>query len=388
MRVLFVTPYYKPYFGGIERAIDELAKHFLSQAEVEKVGVLTTHWSFPHRYISGLSSFQDDEGVAIFRIASFPKKQVLPVYQVPLAWFHPLSFRSIIRDFQPDVVQLMNDKWFWGNFWATYWADKSARVFSLSLHPLTLKRQWLRPINFFLGRFMDAIHVLTQHEADLASQTYWLAKDKMKIIPWGMHWPLGEEDVLARKDPEKVYLLCVGRLSQHKGQAWLLEVFAQLLSKVKRPTQLLLIGEDEGIGLELQRRIKKLGLDDKVLILGKVSQAELSDWYQRAHIFVLFPHYEAFGLVFLEALAAGLVVVTHRVGALPEIMARRAFLLEPYNQREAVLLLAKLIEDKKWRQSVLRSQRHNLKHNFDWSTTARAFLNVYKQILNEKRRRA
>ena len=40
MRVLFVSPYFRPYLGGIERAIEELARELITSPEIESVGVL------------------------------------------------------------------------------------------------------------------------------------------------------------------------------------------------------------------------------------------------------------------------------------------------------------------------------------------------------------
>ena len=47
LRVLFLTPYFRPYLGGIERAIEQLTFQFLSSDQVVYVGVLTTKYSFP-----------------------------------------------------------------------------------------------------------------------------------------------------------------------------------------------------------------------------------------------------------------------------------------------------------------------------------------------------
>ena len=47
LRVLYLTPYFRPYLGGIERAIEELSREIQRSPSVEAVGVLTTKYSFP-----------------------------------------------------------------------------------------------------------------------------------------------------------------------------------------------------------------------------------------------------------------------------------------------------------------------------------------------------
>ena len=46
LRVLFLTPYFRPYLGGIERAIEQLAFQLIDSQSVEAVAVLTTKYSF------------------------------------------------------------------------------------------------------------------------------------------------------------------------------------------------------------------------------------------------------------------------------------------------------------------------------------------------------
>ena len=47
LRVLFVTPYFRPYLGGIERAVEQLSLNLLKSSRVDSVAVLTTKYAFP-----------------------------------------------------------------------------------------------------------------------------------------------------------------------------------------------------------------------------------------------------------------------------------------------------------------------------------------------------
>jgi glycosyltransferase involved in cell wall biosynthesis len=80
-------------------------------------------------------------------------------------------------------------------------------------------------------------------------------------------------------------------------------------------------------GLALRDRADRLGLDDRVELLGRVSDDDLPLWHKAADLFVL-PSvaYEGFGLVTAEALACGTPVVGTPIGATPE-------LLEPLDSR-------------------------------------------------------
>jgi len=80
--------------------------------------------------------------------------------------------------------------------------------------------------------------------------------------------------------------------------------------------------------------VSELGLEDAVLITGELTDAEVNGWYHRTDLFALFSHYEAFGLVFFEAMNAGVPVLTHRVGANAELLREGAVLI-PENDTAA-----------------------------------------------------
>src|SRR6266542_5516984 len=79
-----------------------------------------------------------------------------------------------------------------------------------------------------------------------------------------------------------------------------------------------------GTGPQLDRlRILagRLGLAQRVEFLGHVSFTRLAAEYRRAGIFCLPSRQEGFGIVFLEAMAAGLPIVAARAAAVPEVLA-------------------------------------------------------------------
>ena len=82
-----------------------------------------------------------------------------------------------------------------------------------------------------------------------------------------------------------------------------------------------------GHGLELSALRDRLGLEDRIDLIGRVSDRDLALWHRAADLFVLpTVAYEGFGLATAEALASGTPVVGTRVGATPE-------LLEPLDAR-------------------------------------------------------
>ncbi|MBU0708462.1 glycosyltransferase family 4 protein [Patescibacteria group bacterium] len=380
MRILFISPFYKPYLGGIERVIEQLGQHFLDDNRVEKVGVLTTKWSFPRNYHSDWADHETIDGIEVFRVNSWPQK-ALPFYQVPLVWFFINDIRKAIEKFKPDIIQWMTDKWFWGNYWSWFFSRKQAKVFfSPSFHDLSILRIWLRPINAFLARKVNKVQVITELERTKVQKAYFAPENKFAVIPWAADKEeIGIIPILGMIPKIGVTILAVGRLSKHKGQAWLIDVFADLINICDSDLKLILVGEDEGEGVILREMVDKKCISDKVLITGKVSEEELARYYQNADIFALFPEYEAFGLVFLEAMMHALPVVTHRVGAIEGVLQDKAFITDPYNRAQAKVILAKLIDDQEFRESAGQRGREFVSANFSWEKTAQSFLALYQQ---------
>lgn len=391
MKILFITPYYKPYFGGIERVIEKLFSQFEDKGH--ECAILTTKWIFPSSpreprvYLNELADHEKlISGETMFRLDSFPKKAP-PFYQVPLVWFSPLAIKKIIDDFDPDAIQLMNDRWFWGNLWAWFWGRKKHVAFSLSFHELEfgqksnpilwILKQFLRVVNGFLTRKVIWVQLITEHERKKVQTTYKTPQHKLRKIAWGVDLPTPRPDIRSDISKNEYRLLAVGRISEHKGQEWLVNIVKETSEIAKKNLVLTLVGRDEGLG----DAIKKLFPDTerfKLVITGEISDLDLEKQYQNADLFVLFPEYEAFGLVFLEAMSYGVPVVTHKVGAIGEILTKGALLTEPFHEAQAKIVLTKLLSDDAFRIALAKEAQNYVYENFSWEHTADQFLVEYQ----------
>ena len=393
LRVMFLTPYFRPYLGGIERAIDQLTFQLLESGDVEAVGVLTTKYSFPRIPQPDWSDRETTpEGIRIFRLPGYPRRSI-PLYSVPLVWFSPWLMRRYLQEFNPDVVHFVGDGWFWGHFWTWFWFRKRAGyIFTPSFHTLPLSRWWLRPINGFICNVMDRVVPLTRLESGLVRRAYWVPRRKTTIIGWGASPPEEDPsnppsqretkgDSATGGQSEPLTILCVGRLGQHKGQSWLLEVYRQARSQFRRPVQLVLVGRDEGDEENLRQSIRAGGLEDEVLLTGELSDGELGEWYSRTGLFTLFSQYEAFGLVYFEAMAHGAPVLTHDVGVNRELLTRGAVVVPRFDKQAATEEMVRLVNQDDQRLHLGREAQDYSLAEFTWSATAAKYLEVYQAIL-------
>ena len=115
-------------------------------------------------------------------------------------------------------------------------------------------------------------------------------------------------------------LLCVARIDRQKNQMMLVEALARIPGATVR-----LVGPvtQPDYRAELEARAAQLGVSDRLSFAGalKPGSKELLDEYRKADVFVLPSRHEPFGIVVLEAWAAGLPVVASDVGGLGRLCA-------------------------------------------------------------------
>ncbi|NCS32162.1 glycosyltransferase family 4 protein [bacterium] len=378
MKILFVTPYYKPYFGGIERVVEQLSREFIDTYGCS-THILTSKWTFPRSYQKKWLKTEIIDRSEVYRLSSFPPIAP-PFFQVPLVWFSPVEIKKYLERLQPDVIQLMSDRWFWVNYWIVTWAKQMniPVVYSLSFHTLSHRQQWLRPINNYISSQSKKVQVITQHERSLVNKTYGTNNDKIEVIPWGVIPQTFHQQRLSNSSPE-VCIMSVGRISDHKGQFWLAQRYQQATFEYN--THLLLIGaiEDQTV-VDKINALKHTG-DKRITITGEVTENDLIQYYSLADIFALFPEYEAFGLVFLEALQSHVPVLTHNVGALREVLQHGSIVVDSFNATQAIESLESLVNDPYKRKTLGNEGAKYVKETFTWEKTADRFMGMYTSLL-------
>ena len=146
----------------------------------------------------------------------------------------------------------------------------------------------------------------------------------------------------------------------------------------ERPVRLVLVCRHEDAAAEIEGFIAQHQLQKEVTVTGEVSDHELADWYAEAGLFVLFSQYEAFGLVFLEAMGHGTPVLTHDVGANREVLRQGAVVVPRFDREAAVSELVRLVNDEAARRELGRQAQRYALSEFTWPAVAEKYLEVYQ----------
>lgn len=216
-------------------------------------------------------------------------------------------------------------------------------------HGDTLNRAWLRkltdPINRRAMQRADAIVVSSARYAD-SSDELRPFREKCRIIPLGLDVPEPTAEVLA--DARRIrakyagpILVTAGRLVPYKGFKYLLRAMRDV------PGTLMLIGRGP-LRADLERVAVKAGVRDRVHFLGFVHAVQ--PYLHAAELFVMpsITRAESFGLVQLEAMAAGLPVINTDIeSAVPEVSVdgETGITVPPADTAALVRAMRTLIED-------------------------------------------
>ncbi|HEX5416275.1 MAG TPA: glycosyltransferase family 1 protein [Chloroflexota bacterium] len=152
------------------------------------------------------------------------------------------------------------------------------------------------------------------------------------------------------------YFLFVGTLQPRKNLRRLLQAFARIAPRY--PDVGLALAGQAGHGAPaLVAEVARLGLSERVQLLGYVPPADLPSLFAAAVGFVFPSLYEGFGMPALEAMVWGTPVIASKASSLPEVVGDAGLLVDPYDVASLADALARLLEDPALRQELIAAGR-------------------------------
>jgi glycogen synthase len=176
-------------------------------------------------------------------------------------------------------------------------------------------------------------------------------------------------------------VLYVGRLQpEQKGLETLVEAFAQLPRALD--AQLRFVGEDWGGLARIVQVAHDRDVTDRVSTTGPVSRPELLAEYSSSDLFVLPSRFEPFGIVLLEAMAAGLPVVATRVGGIPEVVdeSRTALLVSPGDALSLADAIRRVLTDPALAARLGATGRQHVER-FSWPRLVPEYLQTFSEMI-------
>lgn len=377
-RVMMVVPQYPyPVVGGLERQAHELAKALLELGlDVQAIS---------GRLEQGQPSCEIVEGIAVYRIP-WSRKKYVRFLRTPFDLCRVLRARRKTYD----VIHLHQHSWF-GLF--TILVAKWLRIPILTKLPNVGKvglpgmaAQRFGGLKLGILLCADAL-VAMSHESLAELQQADFPKGRVLTTPNGIRLDRvrpATNAIASNTQPCRVVF--VGRLIEVKGLDILLAAWSKVVHAEKAHAILELWGSGMMEAM-LRRRCDELPFTDSVVFRGHVE--DVRSQLPEMDVFVLPSHAEGNSNAVLEAMAAGLPIVSTRVGGTSMQVGHEGanFLCEPGDVDSLAANMLKLIQDPDLRVQVGSAMRRRVERHFDISRVAQTYAAAYRFLTMGQRDR-
>ncbi|MFB6347326.1 MAG: glycosyltransferase family 4 protein, partial [bacterium] len=182
-------------------------------------------------------------------------------------------------------------------------------------------------------------------------------------------------------ETEGPVILNVGRLVREKGQATLIEAVHQLRSNYPG-VMALLVGDGPNRD-HLLNKIDRLDLEEHVKLVGSVSNVE--PYYHRADLFCFPSQYESQGMAVMEAMAAGLPVISTIEGGLAELIepGKNALVVRPGEPDEITSAVSDLLDNDQKRRRLAEAAQETIRGSYTLDALTNRTISLYRTVLGQ-----
>ncbi len=238
---------------------------------------------------------------------------------------------------------------------------------------------------------VNAQTLTTTLQLDKLHQLYNFTADNIVVIEAGTdihtYYPLapGEKDTEITL-PAK-YVFCISRIDSNKGHDMLLEAF-DIVRKEVSDVDLVIGGgspnpkeRELSIKAKMQQIVDEKGMQDRVHIIGYVSDELMAPYYRQSQMFTLPSLFEPFGMTTTEAMACGTPVVASKFGGIRTVInsGENGILVDPKNPREFADAIIDLLKDRQKAKRIGTAGALTVKDHLSWEAIARRHLDFYQK---------
>ena len=231
------------------------------------------------------------------------------------------------------------------------------------------------------ARGADRVLVTSEYCLERAAEAYGLPPERIRIVPEGIDletWDqLHEQRGAGRldRDSRAPTILNIARQFRRKDTRTLIDAMPEVELAVP-DVRLRIVGGGPELPA-LVRRARRLGLGESVRFLGTRPDAEVQRELLDADLFCLPSRQEGFGIVLLEAMAAGTPIVATTAGAIPEVApdGEVALLVPPGDPGALAIALIELLDDPARRRRLAEAGRRRVRR-YAWPLVAAELLDA------------
>ncbi|HEV3225349.1 MAG TPA: glycosyltransferase family 1 protein [Acidimicrobiales bacterium] len=223
------------------------------------------------------------------------------------------------------------------------------------------------------------MHTVSQFVADEVVDAFAVESSRVHVVPNGVD-PIepGDAAVGCRLAGGDRYVLALGTIEPRKDLPSLVAAF-DALAGADHELRLIVAGQDGWGTNSFDQAAGRAHHRERIVRLGFVDDASRAALLAGASAFAYPSKYEGFGLAPLEAMAAGIPVVTTRTGALPEVLGDAARFVPPGAVDELAAALAAVLDDSPARSALVTAGRARAAR-YSWDECADGIVRVYQRL--------
>jgi glycosyltransferase involved in cell wall biosynthesis len=368
MKILMLCYEFPPLGGGAGQMVYGLSTTLAKLGH--QVDVVTMGYR-------GLGSREQTDGVQVYRLPCIRIKEY--VCTVPEAGTYLLSaFPKIRRLINQNCYDINHTHFIlpdgilaWLNYRSTNLpymiTAHGTDVPGYNPHRLLLAHRFLAPLWKTITR--NASQIISPSASLKTLLVKQSADMKITLIPYGFD--------IERFNPRSIKqnrILVVTRMLERKGVQYLLkalEGFAENYS-------VHIVGDGPYLPT-LQKLANKIGINSKFWGWLDNRSLELTKLYEKSSIFVLTSESENFPVALMEAMAAGLAIITTNGTGCAEVVGDSAILVEPRNSEAIRAALSALATNSDFRRKLGQAARRRSENNFSWTAVAKSYAELYER---------
>jgi phosphatidylinositol glycan class A protein len=371
-RVALVCDFFYPSTGGVENHILSLAQCLLRQGH--KVIVIT------HRYGSRVGVRWLAGGLKVYYVpfASVYDRCVMPTGGLMLPLLRDILVREKITVVHTHAVCTMAfEAVVLGALMGYRVAHTEHSNFGFS-SPVDIH---LNKLEQFVLRNADTVISVSHTSKENVCLRCKLDPSEVFVIPNAVDASQFKPDPDNIRPKGTVNVIIMTRLVWRKGIHLLVDLVPEVCRRF--PYVYFIIGGDGPKRAELEEMRERHHLQDRVELLGAVQHSDVPSVLTRGHIFLNTSLTEAFCIAILEAVSCGLVVISTRVGGVPEILPRHMIHLTEPEPGALLEALSQVVPFA--RKKPATSFHGDVTRMYSWMSVARRTVKVYDALLPRPR---
>lgn len=371
MKILFLTKYYPPSEGGIERYSSLLCTSLAEKGvRVEVVAAAEE---------DRVSRTEIMEGVKVHRMGSLTEVRGVAVSPGLPGLVRRLApaFDLIHLNFPNPLTEL------------TYLAFCQRQKAILTYHSDVFRQKaFLQIYSPFIQRLLSQVSAIIATSPNYVDSSPFLSqyRDRCRIIPLPVDtaslWQVDRDKVDAIKRRYGKFVLFVGRLVYYKGLKYLIEAIGQL-----QDIRLVIVGKGRLEGT-YRAQVERLGLSGRVSFLGKIPDEQLKVFYYACQCFVLpsVARSEAFGIVLAEAMACERPVISTELStgtSFVNLDGETGFVVPPGDVSALTEKIDLLVRDEELQKRLGHRARLRVEEEFRKELVVEKTLKIYEEVLED-----